>query len=88
MSVQATHSIEVCGVKVESLEHARKAIIDAHEQLMGKPINSMEPDEYAELVKKLDKIGFFALRGAATYLSKRIGISKVTVYNIIKKNRQ
>jgi len=88
MLIQVPRSIEVCGVKVESLEQARKAIIDAYEAVIGKPLGSMEPCEYSSVIKELDTIGFFALRGAATYLSKRIGVSKVTVYNVIKKDRQ
>lgn len=86
MSVQAVISIEVCGVSVKSLEQARQVIVDAHERTYGKPLMGMMPMEYHNLICDLDRIGFFALRGAAAYLSKRLGVSRVTIYNALKKN--
>lgn len=86
MTIEIVKSMQVCGVPVESLEDARKVIMDTCEQCIGKSLASMMPAEYSELIRELDKMGFFALRGAAVYLSKRLGISKVTVYKSLKKN--
>lgn len=71
---------------MKSLEEARKVIVDAHEHIYGKPLMGMMPTEYYNLICDLDKMGFFALRGAAVYLSKRLGVSRVTIYSALKKN--
>lgn len=86
MPSQTISSIKVCGVNVDSLEQVRKVIVDAHEDACGKSLASMTPSEYSRLICDLDKMGFFALRGAAVYLSKRLGVSRVTVYGALKKN--
>lgn len=86
VSAQVINSLEVCGTRVKSLDEARVVIVDAYEQKFGKPLASMLPAEYSQLICELDAMGFFALRGAATYLSKRLGVSRVTIYNSLKKS--
>lgn len=86
MMIQIVKSIEVCGVRLDSLDKARKTMVDSCEQMIGKPLTSLQPLEYTELIKQLDTLGFFSLRGAASYLARRIGVSKVTIYNAIKRN--
>lgn len=86
MPVRISNSIEVCGIRVDTLDDARKAIIDSCEQMVGTSLKSLPPEDYNDLILQLDKLGFFSLRGAATYLAKRMGLSRVTIYNALKRN--
>lgn len=49
----------------------------------GKSLPSMNREDRKSIVAELETQGFFAIKGAINILSKRLGISKFTVYNYL-----
>jgi len=51
-------------------------------------INALSKDEKTELVGQLYDHGLFNYRDAATHIAKTLGVSRTTIYNYLKENKE
>lgn len=74
------------GRTVKNMNQLVDFLCDEVERRIGMPLNDAEsPKLRMEIVRQLDEFGIFALRYAAIKVSKRMMISKVSLYSILKK---
>ena len=67
--------------KVSTLE----GIADEAIKGMGKMAPVMGKEDKVEIVKKLDKQGFFLIKGAIKILAGKLKVSQYTIYNYLKQ---
>jgi predicted transcriptional regulator YheO len=74
------------GRTVNNMNQLVDVLCDEVERKIGVPLGDVEsPKLRMEIVRQLDEFGIFSLRYAAIRVSKRMMISKVSLYNILKK---
>lgn len=62
-------------------------LCDEVERKMGVPLGELDsPKLRMDVVRQLDEFGVFSLRYAAIKVSKRMMISKVSLYAILRKS--
>lgn len=78
----------------KSIEHFTSTIDETIDVLFERAVNkvgkqpaSMSKADKVELVKELDKLGVFQIKGGIEHVGTRIGVTKYTVYNYLKKNK-
>ncbi len=54
----------------------------------GQAIDGLDRRTVGELVRHLDREGYFSIRNAANHISKVLGLSRATVYKHLKTTRQ
>jgi len=82
---QAKHGGETFS---NSVTETIDAIFSQAMEGMAKHPATMTTDEKTELVMLLEKSGTFQLRGAVEQVATRMGVTKYTVYNYLKKIRK
>jgi predicted transcriptional regulator YheO len=74
------------GRTVNNMNQLVDVLCDEVERKIGVTLGDVEsPKLRMEIVRQLDEFGIFSLRYAAIRVSKRMMISKVSLYNILKK---
>ena len=74
------------GKNVKNMNQLVDILCDEVERIMGVSLGDVDsPKLKIEIVRQLDEFGVFSLRYAATRVSKRMMISKVSLYGILKK---
>ncbi|WP_199435032.1 helix-turn-helix transcriptional regulator [Qaidamihabitans albus] len=63
------------------------AIVDSHQLRQNKPWADLSRDERLELFRGLHERGVFAVRGAASRIAARLGISRASAYNYLAEVR-
>jgi len=61
-----------------------RVFIKAQEKV-GKPIEKMQKDDKLEVVKYLQKKGFFLIKGNIDKIAKRLSVSRYTIYNYLSE---
>lgn len=73
------------GKEVENMNDLVDVLCDEMERRVGMPLGEVtSPKLRKDIVRQLDEFGIFSLRYAAIRVSKRMMISKVSLYNILK----
>lgn len=61
------------------------SLIDECLEHLGKPVEALSKTDRVELVRLLEKRGFFEYQRSASTLAARMGVSKSTIYNYLKE---
>jgi len=61
-----------------------RVFIKAQEKV-GKPIEKMQKDDKLEVVRYLQKKGFFLIKGNIDKIAKRLNVSRYTIYNYLSE---
>ena len=73
------------GKEIKNMDELVDALCDEVEKRIGVPLCEIEsPKLRRQAVRQLDEFGIFSLRYAAVRISKRMMISKVSLYQILK----
>ena len=75
-------------VSAPTPDQAFNALLAAAERCVGRPFGKLTPEERRQVVMFMRANGAFALRNAADRLSGALGISKGTVYKIIRSRQE
>jgi hypothetical protein len=75
-------------VRAPTPDNAFIALLAAAERSVGRPLGKLTREERRQVVMFMCANGAFALRNAADRLSGVLGISKGTVYKIIRSRRK
>jgi predicted transcriptional regulator YheO len=55
---------------------------------VGKPLHQFSRDDKIGVVRSLDQLGVFSLRGAADTIAEKLGVSRASVYSYLKDARE
>ena len=81
---KANGAIVAFGKKVDNMNDLVDVLCDEVERRIGTPLCDVtSPKLRREVVRQLDDFGVFALRYAAIRVSRRMMISKVSLYSIL-----
>jgi predicted transcriptional regulator YheO len=72
----------------QNLDSLTQSLIRDAVEALGVPIDLMRKEHRVNLVKLLDKQGFFLLREAAERLASEISVSRHTIYNYLNESRE
>jgi len=64
-----------------------EALFSQAVEQIGKHPTSMNVDEKTQLIRQLEENSTFLLKGAVEMVAQRLGVTKFTVYNYLKKVR-
>ncbi len=73
----------VCFVRTNELHGALDRLIMSVERELGSRLAEMDRADKQAAVRRLDEQGAFLLRGAVEDVARRMGVSKVTLYNYL-----
>lgn len=79
--------IEQEGEKMK-LESTIENIVDEELSSIEIPLDRLTQEEKIEIVKKLDNIGIFMMKGSVAILSKKLDVSQASVYRYINLARE
>lgn len=72
----------------EKTDHIMKIVDDLIDRIIyNKNVSELKREEKLEMVRFMDNKGIFLIKGAIDKVSKKLGISKVTVYSYIDEIR-
>ena len=81
-------SITAFGKPVQNIEQLIDIMCDEVEARIGTPLcDIVSPTLRVDVVRRLDDFGVFSMRYAAIRVAKRMMISKVTLYGMLKEAR-
>lgn len=63
-------------------------LIDEYASETNVAIIAMNKDQKSELVQQLYRHGYFNYREAATYVAQKLGVSRATIYNYLKEEKE
>jgi len=89
-AIQDTFAISDVANKTDTIETFEKDMISTLEKMVGdaisstgKAIQSMAKGDRVEIVRVLEKQGFFLIKGAIKVLAGKLNMSKFTIYNYL-----
>lgn len=81
-------SITAFGKPVQNIEQLIDIMCDEVEARIGTPLCDIaSPARRVDAVRQLDDFGIFSMRYAAIRVAKRMMVSKVTLYGMLKETR-
>jgi predicted transcriptional regulator YheO len=54
---------------------------------IGKPVHHLDRDDKIRIVRELDQVGVFNLRGAAETIARELGVSRASIYSYLSASR-
>ncbi len=87
-----THSVEDDTHKDEyyetismSIEQVMSSIIEENIARYGVPVERLRPEEKLSIVKKLDDVGAFLVKGSVAEVAQRLSSSEATIYRYLQQ---
>ncbi|MFJ7215033.1 transcriptional regulator [Amycolatopsis sp. NPDC098790] len=68
-----------------SIDELAEGILRDTISAIGVPVHLMKKAQKVEVVRELDKRGFFTMREAADLIAQRLKVSRITVYNYLNE---
>ena len=69
----------------DNLDDLLERIFIKAQEKLGKPIEKMQKDDKLELVRHLQKRGFFLVKGNIDKIAIRLNVSRYTIYNYLSE---